>query len=88
MTIKVVPKAACDPESCSKSQPCTVCTLYTREIRPMRRKPEQKFDAAAEQSFELVSVSKEATRKFIFIFQTLKQGRLKIKNHLCMHRKY
>jgi hypothetical protein len=54
VTPKVISKAACDPENCSK--------IYQWEGMP-----EQKLYAPTEQTSELVSVIKEASMDFITI---------------------
>ncbi len=61
--------AACDSKSCSESRPC----MNTREIHPVRMKESRNRNRnlmrLTEQSLELVSVFKEASRNFTFIFR-------------------
>jgi hypothetical protein len=70
VTLKVVPKAACDSEIVSKAG--LVCReISTNEIGG---KPKQKFDVAFATILQLESVLKEASRIFIFIFLFDKAG--------------
>jgi hypothetical protein len=60
VTLKVVPKPNCSSEYFS----ITGYDMYTGEIRPMTAKESrnQNSDAASEQSLDLVSVFKEASK--------------------------
>jgi hypothetical protein len=74
VTLKVVPKAACDPEIVSKAGH----EMYRYWRKSTKGKPKQKFHAAFGQSLALVRGNgfKESSRNFIFIF--FLQGRQKI----------
>ncbi len=81
-SLKIFPKAACNPKTCTESQ---VWHIHWRNSTNVREeKPEQKIQKRrlSEQSLELTTVFKEATRNFIFIFlfkktvKRLNQGHL------------
>jgi hypothetical protein len=62
VTLKVVPKAACDSEMFLKAG-------LSKSTNDSEGKPEQKFlMRLSEQSLELTTVFKEANRNLIFIF--------------------
>jgi hypothetical protein len=82
---KSCPKAACDFENCSESW----LRMYSGEIQLMRVNEGRSryLLLLAEQSLELVSVSKKhAETSIVFFCLTVKAKSLK--NHLCMFRKY
>jgi hypothetical protein len=65
--IKVVPKAAWDPENCSEIWP--QITLHTEENRPMREKKRQgQIDAAFRQSLALISVFTKKQEEILHLF--------------------
>ncbi len=63
MTLKVVPKASCDPENWAESPQ----GMYIGENRPMREKDSLNRNLMwlSEQTLELVRIFKEASRNFI-----------------------
>jgi ribosomal protein L32 len=83
MSIKVVPKATCDPENCSESR----LWIYTGQNRQIGAKesPSRNLMRLSEQLLTLASVSQEAEKLNIYFFFN---NEAKIKNHLCMYRKY
>jgi hypothetical protein len=66
VSLKVVPKAACDPENFSESRP----------KEPMREKENRNrnLKRLSEQSLELLSVFKKASRNYMLIFLFTKAG--------------
>jgi hypothetical protein len=64
VTLKVVPKTACDPENCLKADH----VQYMREINQgEQRKPvTENFMRLSEQFLELVNIFNEASRNIIF----------------------
>jgi hypothetical protein len=71
VTVKVVPKAAFDPEKCADAG-CE-CTLHG-ENRPMREKDWNRNLMRLSEQSELGSVFKEANRNFKSIFSLVKKA--------------
>jgi hypothetical protein len=65
--IKVVPKAACDPENCSES----LLWMYIKENQPMREKESRyrNFVRLSEQFSELVSKKQAKTYIYVYLEQ-------------------
>jgi hypothetical protein len=85
VTLKVVLKAACDPEIVPKvSHECYgTCSVRWRKLtKESEGKPVQKFYAFLR--IFIISVFMHASRSFIPIYFYYRQGRLK--NYFCMYR--
>jgi hypothetical protein len=79
VTLKVDPKAACDPEKCSESRPITLEKIN----QWVQRKAKTKIDAAFGTIFEINQCCQRSKQKN-FIYFPLENGRLKFKNPSCM----
>ncbi len=96
MTLKVVPKAACDSKSCSENRLCNSenssesrlwLLMYTEENWQQRIAWTEILMRLSEQSLESATVFKEVSRDLIIVYLFHKDSR-KFKNHLRIYRKY
>jgi hypothetical protein len=64
---KVVPKAALDTETCSKSRPWRMAYAGENCHNERQGEPEQKFYAAFGKIFRITKSFKQASRNFLFL---------------------
>jgi hypothetical protein len=70
--LKIVPKAACDPENCSSA----MNVHWRKSTNESEGKPEQKFDVAFGTVLKKVfPLFREASKKLIFNFLLNKAGK-------------